>query len=89
MYFVYLIKCKDGTLYTGITTDVKRRFKEHSLGRGGAYTRARKVVKILYSEKQKNRSSALKRESEIRKLTHKQKLNLVKLYTPKSDLVTP
>ena len=89
MYFVYLIKCKDNTLYAGITTDVKRRFKEHSLGKGGAYTRARKVIRIIYTEKHKDRSSALKRESEIKKLTHKQKLNLVKLYTPKSDLVTP
>ena len=89
MYFVYLIKCKDNTLYTGITTNVERRFKEHSLGMGGAYTRARKVIRIIYTEKHKDRSSALKRESVIKKLTHKQKLNLVKLYTPKSDLVTP
>lgn len=74
MYFVYLIECKDNTLYTGITTNVKRRFKEHSLGKGGAYTRARKVVKILYSEKQKNRSSALKREAEIKGWTRQQKL---------------
>ena len=89
MYFVYLIKCKDGTLYTGITTDVQRRFKEHSLGKGGAYTRSRKILKVIYTERYKNRGGALKRESEIKKLTHKQKLNLVKLSMPKSDLVTP
>ena len=89
MYFVYLLQCKDNTLYTGITTDVKRRFKEHSQGKGGAYTRARKVIKILYFEKKKDRSTALKLEREIKRLTHKQKLNLVKLSTPKSYLVTP
>ena len=77
MYFVYLLECKDHTIYTGITTDVTRRFKEHSQGKGGAYTKAKKVIKILYSEEQENRSSALKRESEIKKLTHAQKLTLV------------
>lgn len=77
MYFVYLLQCKDNTLYTGITTNLKRRFKEHGQGKGGAYTRARKVVKILYFEKKNDRSSALKREREIKRLTHKQKLALV------------
>jgi len=77
MYFVYLLECKDHTIYTGITTNVTRRFKEHSQEKGGAYTRAKKVIKILYSEEQENRSSALKRESEIKKLTHAQKLALV------------
>ena len=51
MYFVYLIKCKDGTIYTGITTDVKRRFVEHKEGKGGHYTRSRGVAKLLYMEK--------------------------------------
>ncbi|MDA1337333.1 MAG: GIY-YIG nuclease family protein [bacterium] len=77
MYFVYIIKCKDDTLYTGITTDVERRFKEHSQGKGGAYTRAKKVVKVIYSEKQKDRSSAQKRENEIKKWTHERKLALL------------
>jgi len=56
---------------------VARRFKEHSQEKGGAYTRAKKVIKILYSEEQENRSSALKRENAIKKLTHAQKLALV------------
>jgi putative endonuclease len=77
MYFVYLLECKDHTIYTGITTNVARRFKEHSQEKGGAYTRAKKVIKILYSEEQENRSSALKRENAIKKLTHAQKLALV------------
>ena len=49
MYFVYILECEDNTLYTGITTDVERRFKEHSEGKGGTYTRAKKVKKILYN----------------------------------------
>ena len=65
MYFVYLIECKDGSLYTGITTDVERRFHEHKNGIGGHYTSAKKVVRVAHIEKYPNRSSALKREAEI------------------------
>lgn len=77
MYFVYIIECKDKSLYTGITTDLARRFKEHKMGEGGHYTSAKKVKKVLYTEDQPNRSSALKRESQIKKLTRKEKLALV------------
>ena len=77
MYYVYLIECRDGTLYTGITTDVKRRFKEHSLGRGGAYTRVKKVKKLLYAEEYKTRSEALKRETHIKSWRREKKLALV------------
>ncbi|MEK7120359.1 MAG: GIY-YIG nuclease family protein, partial [Patescibacteria group bacterium] len=68
MYFVYLIECGDKSIYTGITTDVKRRFDEHKNGTGGHYTRSRGVIKVLYAEKCKNRSRALKREAQIKKL---------------------
>lgn len=78
MYYIYLIECADGTLYTGITTDVKRRFKEHQSGRGGAYTRARGVKKLLYSEKCGTRSEALKREAEIKSWPRDRKLVLIK-----------
>jgi len=77
MYFVYLIECKDKSIYTGITTDVKRRFSEHKNGKGGHYTNAKKVVKILYTEKYKDRSTALKRELEIKGWSHQKKLNLI------------
>ena len=77
-YFVYLIECGDKSVYTGITTDVVRRFREHKIGKGGHYTSSRQVVKILYTEKFKTRSEALKRESEIKSLNRKQKLNLIK-----------
>jgi putative endonuclease len=78
MYYVYLIECADSTLYTGITTDIQRRFKEHSSGKGGAYTRSKKVKKVLYTEKFKNRSEALKRESEIKGWNRSKKLSLIK-----------
>lgn len=78
MYFVYLIQCEDGSIYTGITNDLERRFKEHEGKAGGHYTRAHKVEKILYTEKYPTRSEALKREAEIKKLRREEKLNLVK-----------
>jgi len=78
MYFVYIIKCKDGSFYTGITTDVVRRFGEHKNGKGGHYTSSKGVVKVVYIEKRKNRSEASKREAEIKKLTRKEKLDLIK-----------
>ncbi len=80
MYFVYLLECKDGTIYTGITTDLIRRLAEHKEGKGGHYTRARKVMKLLYQEKQSDRSSALKREAEIKRWDRKKKLALIKLH---------
>lgn len=77
MYYVYLLKLSDTTIYTGITTDVSRRFQEHADGKGGRYTRSRKVVEVLYTEKFKDRSSALKREAEIKKLPRQKKLELI------------
>ena len=78
MYFVYLLLCADRSIYTGITTDVKRRFLEHKQGKGGRYTRARKDTRILYIEKKKNRSSASKREAEIKSWPREKKLALTK-----------
>lgn len=78
MYYLYLIECRDKSIYTGITTDVKRRFKEHASGKGGAYTRSRKVKKILYTEQFANRSQAQKREAEIKSWSRNKKLNLIK-----------
>lgn len=78
MYYVYLLLCKDNTIYTGITTDVKRRFQEHKDGTASKYTRSRKVKKLLYSEKLPTRSAALKRELEIKSWNRKDKLELTK-----------
>ena len=77
MYFVYLLECRDKSLYTGITTNVERRLKEHQTGIGGHYTSSRKAKKIVYSEKHPDRSSALKRESEIKRWTRQKKLDLI------------
>ena len=78
MYFVYLLECGDKSIYTGITTDVNRRFKEHKAGKGGHYTRARGAVKILYKERVKTRSKALKREAQIKNWPRQKKLDLIK-----------
>ena len=77
MYFVYILICDDTSLYTGITTDLKRRFSEHRAGKGGHYTRSRKVERVVYSEKKKDRSGALKREAEIKKWSKQKKLQLI------------
>lgn len=78
MYVVYMVECKDGSLYTGITTDVVRRLAEHKAGMGGHYTRARGAVKVVYTERHPDRSSALKREAEIKKLPRTKKFELLK-----------
>ncbi len=77
MYFVYILQCRDKSLYTGITTDVDRRFKEHKDGIGSHYTKAHGAQKIVYKESCKDRSSASKREIEIKKLSRQMKLNLI------------
>ncbi len=77
-YFVYILECSDGSLYTGITKDVTKRFDEHNTKASGAkYTKARRPVKVVYEEPSLNRSTASKREYEIKKLTRIQKLQLI------------
>jgi len=76
-YYVYILICKDGAFYTGYTQDVKARLKLHKLGRGAKYVRTHPPEKVVYVEKFETRSSAMKREREIKCLTHAQKLRLV------------
>lgn len=76
MYYVYLLLCKDKTLYTGITTDIDRRLEEHKSGKGGHYTRTHGALRMLYSEAHKDRSAASKREAEIKKLPRLRKIEL-------------
>jgi putative endonuclease len=77
-WFVYIIEASDQSLYTGITTDPERRFKEHSSGPLGAkYFKGRQPVQILYRESCQNRSVASVREAEIKKLSRAQKLQLI------------
>ncbi|WP_417332653.1 GIY-YIG nuclease family protein [Halarcobacter sp.] len=80
-YFVYILECSDKSLYTGITTDVKKRLDEHNTSEKGAkYTKARRPVTLIYFEKSENRSSASKREYEIKKLSRRKKLQLVEKF---------
>jgi len=77
-YFVYILECSDGSLYTGITKDIAKRLDEHNTKeRGAKYTKARRPVKLLYEEPSNNRSSASKREYVIKKLTRLKKLQLI------------
>ena len=79
MYYVYLLECADESIYTGITTDVARRLKEHKEGIGSHYTRARGARRMLYSERCKDRSTALKREAAIKRMPRSKKLALVSI----------
>ncbi len=77
-YFVYILECCDGSLYTGIAKDVAKRLDEHNNSdRGAKYTKARRPVRLLYKEPSDNRSSASKREYEIKKLSRAKKLQLI------------
>lgn len=75
-WFLYVVECSDGTLYTGITTDIDRRLHEHNCSKKGAkYTRSRRPVKLVYTDTFYNRSQATKAEIQFKKLTRKEKLN--------------
>ncbi len=78
-YFVYILKCSDKTLYTGITNNLPKRLLAHNSGKAGAkYTRARRPVKLVYRQKLASLSAALKKEIQIKKLTRAKKLLLIK-----------
>ena len=77
MYYVYLIRCEDKSIYAGITNDLDRRFKEHKDKIGGHYTASHKVDKVVYTETFKTKSEALKREIEIKGWKRKEKLALI------------
>jgi putative endonuclease len=78
MYYLYILECKDKTLYAGITVDLARRLREHNTSKLGAkYTRARRPVKLVYSKKFRNRSLASKAECKMKKLTRTEKIKLI------------
>jgi putative endonuclease len=76
-YYVYVILCTDGSFYTGYTKNIDTRIKLHESGKGARYTRMHKPQKIAYLELFESRAQAMKREKAIKRLTHKQKLNLI------------
>ena len=75
---LYILRCADGTLYTGITTDVDKRFRAHSSGKGAKYTRGRGPLALVYREDCGDHSAALKREWEIKALTREEKERLIR-----------
>jgi len=78
MWHLYIVKCNDGTLYTGVTTNIDRRIREHnSTKRGAKYTRSRRPVELVWTKEYENRSEVQSAEYEFKKLTHKQKLEII------------
>lgn len=78
MHYVYIVRCSDDTLYTGYTNDLDRRIQMHNDGQGAKYTKGRRPVKLVYSEKFKSKSKAMKREYEIKQFKRSKKLVLIK-----------
>ena len=76
-YLVYILRCGDGTLYTGCTNDLPRRLRAHQAGRGAKYTRSRLPVELVYQEEAADRSAALRREAAIKRMDRRAKLALI------------
>ncbi|HEX2938781.1 MAG TPA: GIY-YIG nuclease family protein [Ruminiclostridium sp.] len=76
-YYAYMLRCADGTIYTGYTTDPCRRTAVHNSGRGAKYTRSRLPVELVYQESFATKSEALKREAALKKLIHAEKILLI------------
>lgn len=81
MNFVYVLKCRDESLYTGWTNDLEKRIKTHNSGKGAKYTRGRTPVKLIYYEKYDDKLIAQRREREIKKLSREKKLELIESKT--------
>ena len=83
MYYAYILRCADGTFYSGYTADLAARVRAHNLGRGAKYTRARRPVTLAYSESFSDRREAMRRECALKRLTHAQKASLIATHAPK------
>ena len=77
MHYTYLLRCADGTLYGGYTTDLQKRLAAHNSGKGAKYTRSRRPVKLVYTEELPTKEDALSREAAIKKLTPVKKRQLI------------
>ena len=77
MWYLYILRCGDGTLYTGITTDVEKRLAAHRAGKGAKYTRGRGPLELAYREELPDHSAALKREHEIKSMSRQEKEKLI------------
>ena len=78
MNYIYILKCADGSLYTGWTNDLEKRLKAHNSGKGGKYTRSHRPVELSYYETFQETTEAMRRETEIKKMTRAQKLELIR-----------
>ncbi len=78
MNYTYIVKCRDATLYTGWTTDLDRRVSAHNDGKGAKYTKTRRPVELVYFESFETKQGAMRREWEIKQLSRKDKLKLIK-----------
>jgi putative endonuclease len=83
--YAYILLCSDGTYYCGWTNDPGKREKAHNSGRGSRYTRARRPVRMVYTEKCADRSSAMKREAQLKKLSHAEKQKLADAFRGEQD----
>ena len=86
MYYVYILRCADGTLYTGYTDDVERRLRAHNSGKGAKYTRSRRPVALVYTEELPDKSAALKREAAVKRLCRVEKLKLIGSDVPPGEI---
>jgi predicted GIY-YIG superfamily endonuclease len=82
-WVLYIIKCDDGTLYTGITNDLARRVRQHNDGSASRYTRSRLPVKLVYQESCRGRSQALKKEFSVKSLSRKEKEAYIRMQKAK------
>lgn len=80
MNFVYILKCSDDSLYTGWTNNLQKRMEVHSKGKGAKYTRGRLPIELVYFEEYEEKSMAMKRECVIKKLSRKEKLDLIEIF---------
>ena len=86
-WYLYIVECRDGTLYTGITTDIKRRINEHNSGTGAKYTRGKGPVILRHLRQFKNRSDASKAEAKTKKFRRSKKLSIIKRFALPGDIV--
>ena len=88
MYYTYILKCKDNTCYTGYTNDLEKRLKAHNEGKGAKYTKGRGPVELVYYEEYEDKSTAMRREWEIKQLSRSEKEKLIEQYQKKMETET-
>ncbi len=86
MNFVYVLRCADGTLYTGWTNNLEKRFADHQSGKGAKYTRGRSPLQLIYHETYETRNEAMKREHAIKKMSRRGKLKMIECFQVKKDI---